>query len=136
VKIQQFRVPAKGFWQAGCMGDGYDRMEMARPHKWQAIPSWGRDGWDLGDWPLVVVYHRDRGDGFDLATNVEGDVSTYTFPTRELRDEATDGIAFFYRKWHNESWVEGYTTVEDLPAQLRGAFSWARLDREKAHETR
>jgi hypothetical protein len=36
-------------------GDGYDWMDRVHRSRWAPIPSWGRDGWDLGDWPLVIV---------------------------------------------------------------------------------
>lgn len=36
-------------------GDGYDWMDLAQRTPWVVIPSWGRDGWDLGSWPYVQV---------------------------------------------------------------------------------
>ena len=75
----QYRARPEPFW-AGLQArgdDGYERIEVARRWKWEAIPSWGRDGWDLGDWPLVVIFHRDSADGFELAENCEGDVTAY-----------------------------------------------------------
>ena len=41
-------IPARG-WD-----DGYDWMAKVR-RPWAPVPSWGRDGWDMGDWPLVIV---------------------------------------------------------------------------------
>jgi hypothetical protein len=34
--------------------DGYEWMERL-PEGWNATPSWGRDGWDLGQWPYCIV---------------------------------------------------------------------------------
>lgn len=38
--------------------DGYSDMEVAATEGWRAIAGWGRDGWDLGDWPYVVISVR------------------------------------------------------------------------------
>jgi hypothetical protein len=38
--------------------DGYSDMEVAAGEGWHAIAGWGRDGYDLGDWPYVVVSVR------------------------------------------------------------------------------
>ncbi len=73
-------------------GEGYDRMEYADRSGWAAIPSWGRDGWNLGRWPPVVVYHRGE---LEIAVDVEGDINIEEFTTREERDRKTDEIAFF-----------------------------------------
>jgi hypothetical protein len=105
--------------------DGYDRMGFARASGWEPLSSWGLDGWDLGSWPLVVVYHR--GDK-ELAIDVEGDVTVETFLGREERDHRTDETAFFYWKGHDEDWVEGIDTHEEMPGRLRGRFSWKRLE--------
>lgn len=106
--------------------DGYDRIEAASPQRWYAIPGWGRDGWELGSWPLVVIFHRNTADGFELAENVEGDVTAYRFPTRELRDQATDALAYFHWRHTHEPWVAGIERFDDLPAELRGPYSRTR----------
>jgi hypothetical protein len=135
-ELRQYRVDPEGIWAIAQYGggDGYDRMETVKPQGWRAVPSWGRDGWDLGTWPLVVIYHREADGSFDLATNVEGDATTYRFPTRELRDAATDLIALFYWRSRSEDWSKGIHTVAEMPANLRGPFSWERLEREKKTE--
>jgi len=46
-------------WRGGWgMGNGYDFMQDALPRPWRPVASWGADGWDLGDWPLVCVAHQ------------------------------------------------------------------------------
>jgi hypothetical protein len=40
-------MPTRTRWPGD---DGYDRMTFARRHGWEAIPSWGLNGWDLGSW--------------------------------------------------------------------------------------
>jgi hypothetical protein len=109
--------------------EGYDRMNVARANGWEPISSWGLDGWDLGSWPLVVVYHR--GDT-ELAIDVEGDIAIETFSTRAERDRRTDETAFFYWKNHEEDWVQDVSSHQEMPAKLRGKFSWKRLEDERA----
>lgn len=129
-----YRVDPETFWTVAQMrgDDGYDRIALARLHGWHAIPSWGRDGWDLGSWPLVVVFHRRTDAGYELAYNVEGDISVYRYPTRGLLDAATDCLAFWHWKHDGESWVAGVDSVDVAPEHLRGRFSWARLDGEQS----
>jgi hypothetical protein len=124
-----YRVDPEAFWEIAQMrgDDGYDRIELAGRRGWHAVPSWGRDGWDLGSWPLVVIFHRRSDVGYELAYNVEGDITVYRYATRELLDTATDYLAFWHWKHEDESWVAGVDSVEVAPAHLRGPFSWARL---------
>jgi hypothetical protein len=132
----QYRLAPETFWTVSQMrgDDGYDRMDAARPRGWDAIPSWGRDGWDLGSWPLVVVYHRRTQAGFELAECVEGDVTVYRYPTKAQRDAATDQLAFFHWQHNGEPWVAGIATFADAPAHLRGPFSWARCEQRPERE--
>ncbi len=100
---------------------------------WYDVPSWGRSGWDLGSWPLVIIAHYDNPDRnrYGLAVYVESDLDVTAYPTRKARDEATDRqAAAWWRYFHNGP--------DDLPAsddQLqphhRGPFSWSRLDTTK-----
>jgi hypothetical protein len=63
-----YRVTPEPFWAlAQARGkDGYDRIERAVAHGWRAVPGWGRDGWDLGSWPLVVIFHGESPAGFEI----------------------------------------------------------------------
>lgn len=133
-----YRIAEEAFWSAARMrgDDGYDIMEPALARRWRAIPSWGRDGWDLGSWPLVVVYHRDTDEQWQLAYYVEGDLTVYSYPSRELRDAATDCLAFWHWKNHEDEWVDTVDTVDEAPDRLRGPFSWKRLDAEQDQEVR
>jgi hypothetical protein len=126
--VSKFDIPPLEFYPWG----GYEWIGSLRGTGWDAVGSWGRDGWDLGSWPLVCVAHFDGGErGYGVAYYVEGDVTVYEFATREERDAKTDELAFFHWKRESESWIEGYDSVEQLPARLRGPFSWARLERKK-----
>ncbi len=63
------------------MNGGYDWMELIEAEGWAVIPSWGCDGWDLGQWPHVMVAATRTADSignlFGVATYCEGDVSCY-----------------------------------------------------------
>jgi hypothetical protein len=50
------------------------------------------------------------------------------FPTQEERDRRTDEIAFFYWKNHEEEWVDAIDSHDQMPPNLRGPFSWNRLE--------
>ena|ERR1039458_7277429 len=107
--LEMHRVPLEDFWQLGYSGDGYDRIGLANRYGWSALPGWGQDGWDLGVWPYVVVFIRDRKgsdadhglqighDLYDLAQNVEGDASCYTFGSVEARSAAIDYLFAWYQ---------------------------------------
>jgi hypothetical protein len=107
--------------------DGYSFMEGAGRLGWQPIASWGRDGWDLGDWPLVVYLFRNR-DRYERVCYIEGDVTIDRFDTAEERDRDTDAAALHWWQVNGESWVAGIDTADQMPDHLRGRFSWARLE--------
>jgi hypothetical protein len=125
----QYQIAPEAVWQLSqvCGQDGYERMNIARARGWTAIPSWGLEGWDLGAWPLVIIFHRHSADSFELAYDVEGDVTVYRYPTRELRDAATDCLAFWHWKHDSEDWVDSVESIDAAPDRLRGSFSWDRL---------
>jgi hypothetical protein len=126
----QHQIAPEAVWQISQVRgqDGYERIEAVSSRGWTAIPSWGLEGWDLGTWPLVVIFHRQSADGFELAYDVEGDVTVYRYPTRELRDAATDCLAFWHWKHDSAEWVDDVDSIDDAPGRLRGRFSWERLN--------
>lgn len=103
--------------------DGYERMEAAQAEGWMPISAWGCDGWDLGSWPHVVVYH---GGETSLAIDVEGDTRIETFETQAARDEGTDRVAFMHWKTLQAPWVQGISSFEQMPSRLRGPFTSGR----------
>lgn len=111
----------------GLGDDGYDRLSASLRAGWRALPSWGRDGWDLGSWPLVVVTMREghspeTGAAFyELRTDAEGDLTTYRFGPREDFRAAVDYLAAWY--WIAEGVAEQMpglegATLEGLEAGL------------------
>ena len=78
--------------------DGYDYIEVAFIYRWMALPSWGEEGFDLGQWPLVVIFTKNKPDCFQLAQTIEGDITQWHFPTQELRDAAITELATYWRE--------------------------------------
>lgn len=84
--------------------DGYSDMEAEERRGWRVVALWGRDGWNMGHWPYVMIYTRDRPDGqAELLSIVEGDRSEYLFDEPGDREAALDYIFL----WHaaGESWA-------------------------------
>jgi hypothetical protein len=123
-ELTQYQVESGNFWQALPMlgVDGYSAITLAEKRGWRVVASWGRDGYDLGSWPLVIVFHRNHDERFEVIEYVEGDVTMYSCPTEEVSNTITDEIAFFHWKHLGESWVANYESVDQLPEELRGPY--------------
>jgi hypothetical protein len=112
----QYRFQPEPFWDTAKMfgDDGWDRIERARPFGWQAIPVWGLEGWDLGSWPLTVVFHREPLEGLAELVNFggtptsKGDVITAL--RREGRSQAL--IDRFLQGLDRGGQVIGYELLE------------------------
>lgn len=76
-------------------GDGYSDMEHESKKGWKLVAGWGRDGWDLGDWPYVSFLVR-KGDRFELMQIVEGDRSVWEFDTQPDLYAAIDYLFLWY----------------------------------------
>lgn len=130
----------------GQSDDGYDDMEANDGRKgWRSVAGWGRDGWDLGEWPYVVVSHGTlAGDGpgkYRLLSVCEGDHTVYAFDSPDDRDAATDylfvwyGVSREYDTWMAEGLTYDSREALDVgtlrvPERFRGPFSWARAEAE------
>jgi hypothetical protein len=79
-------------------GGGYEWMEEALPEGWYVEPMWGRDGWNLGSWPYVVValYIDDEHERYAVTTYVEGDINVRRYKSRGALYVAVNGIAEFH----------------------------------------
>jgi len=125
-ELKQYQVEPDPFWQRAWMhGGGYDVMEKATSVRWEPIAGWGQDGWMLGSWPYVIIYFRTEDGTFDLMYYVEGDVTMYSCPTREIREAICDVLALFHWK-HSGGGPENideYEDVSQLPLQYRGPYS-------------
>lgn len=99
---------------------GYEWLERLYGG-WYSVPAWGKDGWDLGAWPLVIVVHWDSPDDdlFAEAVYVESDIAIRTFATREERDKATDETAVYYWKYFGVFGAPRYLTDSRLGPYVR-----------------
>lgn len=128
----------------GWADDGHEFAHNGERLGWKAVYAWGLDGWDLGDPPYVTYLFRDHVAGhgeveYQRASYCEGDVTVETYATPDDRSDDTDEAALFYWKNRDEPWareVAKDTPASEIPAHLRGAFSWKRLDAEPVRESR
>ena len=129
--MTSFERFAEGVVTAGRVaGDGLEWANALSAHTpLSAVASWGRDGWDLGRWPLVVIATGEVDGRHVLAVYVEGDVYVSHFATAVDLTDAVDLEAFhWWEQLGNGPDVSGYSTLAEVPAELRGPFSTARLD--------
>lgn len=119
------------------LGDGYEfAAQLETTPGWRAIGAWGRDGWDLGDWPLVVIGWGNLithdGPIYSVVTYVEGDITIERYTEEKARLERTDELAEFYWRIGETGPQEILTAYpeSELPPEYRGPFSWARLEGE------
>lgn len=109
---------------------GWDWMEEIEAAGWGAVGSWGVDGYDLGQWPYVIIVIRRIEKGgrsyFGLGTYCEGDVTTRWFRAREALWEAVTKEAFF--NWKNGQGdgpaIDLPETAAELPIELRRPSGW------------
>jgi hypothetical protein len=89
--------------------DGWSDMEVESKRGWEPISAWGSHGWNLGDWPYVMIYSRNRllepaaELPFELMSICEGDRTVYGFTTAEDRDAALDYLFLWYAA--GQSWA-------------------------------
>jgi hypothetical protein len=115
--------------------EGYESMEMAGRYGWHAISSWGHDGWDLGAWPLVIIFVRNRASEvpgstripfdldrrFEVCEYVEGDLTVWAYATEAERDWLIDRLAAWHWKGQGEAWATDIDP-EHPPERLRGPY--------------
>ncbi|MBF9135273.1 hypothetical protein I0C86_41215 [Plantactinospora sp. S1510] len=90
------------------VGSGYDWMG-GLAGGWYAVGVWGSDGWDLGNWPYVIVAHYDDG-VYGRVLYCEGDLTIEAYPEVDARDKATSDTAVFYWRHYGHG-------PKDLPAE-------------------
>jgi hypothetical protein len=103
--------------------EGYEFMEAGAAAGWRAVSAWGSDGWDLGDWPYVVVLFRGE---LERAVYVEGDITIEAFATSADRESSTDEVAEFYWRAQESGPSDLPAAGEPLPAAYRGPYSRSR----------
>jgi len=105
------------------MNDGYDWMGIISEDGWAVIPSWGCDGWDLGQWPYVMVAGIRTADAvgnlFGMATYCEGDVTTTFYRTQARFFDAVSEQAFYH--WKNGQ-AQGPADLPEAAAELPSRY--------------
>lgn len=116
--------------------DGYSDMEVAASDGWHAVSGWGRDGWDLGDWPYVVLSVRNVAGSFQLQSVCEGDHSIYVFSSDADRNAALDYLFLWYQAGTGDLSIDIDREALDagtlrVDPMYRGPYSQKRLDAAK-----
>jgi hypothetical protein len=95
-------------------GDGWDFLQMLPTAGWRSIRAWGRNGWELGDWPSVVVAVRRclHTGQVEVCEYVHGDLTITTWPNVDTGH--VDGLA--------AAWWERTDRGPVDPADGRGPF--------------
>lgn len=79
-EVITFTAPAGREDDNGYSRDGYDWMEAASETGWHTLSGWGKDGWDAGQWPYVMVSlaktSDEHGPLYGMTTYCEGDMDT------------------------------------------------------------
>lgn len=116
-------------------GSGYEWMERLSAG-WHAEPSWGRDGWDLGAWPLIVVavFEDEERGRYAAATYTEGDVTVNRYRSRGALHAAVNEIAEFHWRLGQSLGPDDLPEESGLLAKHCGPYSEARRRREVAAE--
>jgi hypothetical protein len=83
----RFRAPHPRDDDGGYALDGYDWMDAAATTGWHVMANWGKDGWDCGQWPYVILTlargKDEKGFFFGVTTYCEGDLTTKFFRSQE-----------------------------------------------------
>lgn len=105
------------------MNDGYDWIALIEAEGWAVIPGWGCDGWNLGQWPYVMVAGIRTADSignlFGVATYCEGDVTTEYYRTQARQWDAITEHAFFH--WKNGQ-AQGPADLPEAAAELPSRY--------------
>ena len=102
---------------------GYDWMDLIEQHGWTVLSCWGSEGWDLGQWPYVMVAATrtaDRiGNLFGVATYCEGDVTCTYYRTKARQWDAITEQAFSH--WKNGQ-ADGPADLPETAAELPSRY--------------
>ncbi|MBX3094410.1 MAG: hypothetical protein KF680_07740 [Cryobacterium sp.] len=103
-------------------GDGFEFMDANRALGWRQVPSWGRDGYDMGRWPGIVVMTNDDYARPRALVYFEGDVQATEFNTVTERDNYLDHVAETFWRSGEADGPRDLALFEQgqLPPQYRG----------------
>ena len=110
-------------------GDGYDDMEINERQGWHTIANWGRDGWEMGEWPYVMISARRKGSGAEVLSVCEGDHTIYQFDTYADHIRALNYLFCWYQPEIasvNRDELDAGTAIVD--PKFLGAYSHDRIN--------
>ncbi|MBT2598001.1 hypothetical protein, partial [Arthrobacter sp. ISL-72] len=111
------------FLQSHHENGGYDWIELIEAEGWAVLGVWGCDGWDLGQWPYVMVAVTRTTDTigslFGVASYCEGDVKTTYYRSQRAQWEAITEHAFF--SWKNGQ-AQGPGNLSEAAAELSSRY--------------
>lgn len=100
----EFTRPAGREDEQGYSRDGYDWMDAASETGWHTLSSWGKDGWDAGQWPYVMVSlaktSDEKGNLYGMTTYCEGDLDTTFYRSQQEQWKAIT-------EWCRWNWNHG-----------------------------
>ncbi len=119
-------------------GGGYEWMDEGLPEGWHVEPMWGRDGWNLGSWPYVVValFIDDEHDRYAVTTYVEGDINVRRYKSRGALYVAVNDIAEFHWRLGQSRGPRDLPEGRGLLAHHTGPYSPWRSARDADAEER
>jgi hypothetical protein len=101
------------------MNGGYDWMDLISQHGWSVQASWGSEGWDLGQWPYVMIATTrvadEIGNLFGVASYCEGDVTCTYYRARARSWEAITEHAHY---WWKLGTTHGPADLPEAAAEL------------------
>lgn len=116
--------------------DGYGDMAVAEREGWTTLAGWGADGWDLGDWPYVVISTRTRtatyevfglvrpGQVYEIAPELlAGKVAELREADRDFY-EHTDGGYEMRQTCEGDTTVYRFTSEAERAAAIDYLFLW------------
>lgn len=93
-------------------GDGHDFIDNLSGG-WVVVPLWGSRGWNLGEWPYVIIAAcKTKGNDpvFGVCYYVEHDVTITSHASTEEQHQRIDELA----EWH---WRHHENGPKDLPPE-------------------
>ena len=133
--IQLIRAPyhlidLDPFWREIQRGDDHpcEVEEWARWEGWDTVGWWDVAGWPQGSSSEVIIFHRGMGDAWEMVEYCDGNVTQYSYPSQELRDAATDYLAFWHWEHGGGRLLSDMESADAAPDRLGDSFAWARRD--------
>ena len=76
-------------------GDGWDFLKSLPQAGWRPLRAWGREGWNLGDWPHAIVAVRRclHSPQVEVCEYLQGELTITTWPDEDTATGHVNGLA-------------------------------------------